>query len=127
MRRFELPTPWSVAKCSIQLSYTHILFEISLNAIHSTNIQTSLRSFSLSFGMGFHTRLEHHDVRSRQVFNAGDRNRTGTVSLRQDFKSCASASSATPANRFSRELAELCASCGEATSHFCVQQLNLCE
>ena len=25
MRRFELPTPWSVAKCSIQLSYTHIL------------------------------------------------------------------------------------------------------
>ena len=30
-------------------------------------------------------------------FNAGDRNRTGTVLLRQDFKSCASASSATPA------------------------------
>ena len=29
--------------------------------------------------------------------NAGDRNRTGTVLLRQDFKSCASASSATPA------------------------------
>ena len=25
MRRFELPTPWSVAKCSIQLSYTHIM------------------------------------------------------------------------------------------------------
>ena len=24
-RRFELPTPWSVAKCSIQLSYAHIL------------------------------------------------------------------------------------------------------
>ncbi len=24
VRRFELPTPWSVAKCSIQLSYTHI-------------------------------------------------------------------------------------------------------
>ena len=23
-RRFELPTPWSVAKCSIQLSYAHI-------------------------------------------------------------------------------------------------------
>ena len=23
VRRFELPTPWSVAKCSIQLSYTH--------------------------------------------------------------------------------------------------------
>ena len=31
------------------------------------------------------------------LFNAGDRNRTGTVSLQQDFKSCASASSATPA------------------------------
>ena len=24
VRRFELPTPWSVAKCSIQLSYTHV-------------------------------------------------------------------------------------------------------
>ena len=30
-------------------------------------------------------------------FNAGDRNRTGTVFPQQDFKSCASASSATPA------------------------------
>ena len=29
--------------------------------------------------------------------NAGDRNRTGTMSPPQDFKSCASASSATPA------------------------------
>ena len=25
MRGFEPPTPWSVAKCSIQLSYTHII------------------------------------------------------------------------------------------------------
>ena len=25
MRGFEPPTPWSVAKCSIQLSYTHSL------------------------------------------------------------------------------------------------------
>ena len=32
-----------------------------------------------------------------QKSTAGDRNRTGTVLLRQDFKSCASASSATPA------------------------------
>ena len=24
MRRLELPTPWSVAKCSIQLSYMHL-------------------------------------------------------------------------------------------------------
>ena len=31
---------------------------------------------------------------------AGDRNRTGTVFLQQDFKSCASASSATPANQW---------------------------
>ena len=61
VRRFELPTPWSVAKCSIQLSYTHIFYKISLKA------------------------------------NAGDRNRTGTMSPPQDFKSCASASSATPA------------------------------
>ena len=35
--------------------------------------------------------------RQKRFFNAGDRNRTGTVLLRQDFKSCASASSATPA------------------------------
>ena len=34
---------------------------------------------------------------SETRYNAGDRNRTGTVSLQQDFKSCASASSATPA------------------------------
>ena len=26
MRGFEPPTPWSVAKCSIQLSYTHIFY-----------------------------------------------------------------------------------------------------
>ena len=31
------------------------------------------------------------------VLTARDRNRTGTVSLQQDFKSCASASAATPA------------------------------
>ena len=29
VRRFELPTPWSVAKCSIQLSYTHTLLASS--------------------------------------------------------------------------------------------------
>ena len=34
---------------------------------------------------------------SPSPYNAGDRNRTGTVFLQQDFKSCASASSATPA------------------------------
>ena len=33
----------------------------------------------------------------RCFLNAGDRNRTGTVLPQQDFKSCASASSATPA------------------------------
>ena len=69
-RRFELPTPWSVAKCSIQLSYAHIFFFFHLII--------TLLSSALSM-------------------NAGDRNRTGTVSLQQDFKSCASASSATPA------------------------------
>ena len=26
VRGFEPPTPWSVAKCSIQLSYTHIFY-----------------------------------------------------------------------------------------------------
>ena len=36
----------------------------------------------------------HHPA----FFNAGDRNRTGTVLPQQDFKSCASASSATPAH-----------------------------
>ena len=33
VRRFELPTPWSVAKCSIQLSYTHTVIKISLNNV----------------------------------------------------------------------------------------------
>ena len=75
-RRFELPTPWSVAKCSIQLSYAHIFFwliKISLPFYYSTLVKYPFSG------------------------NAGDRNRTGTVSLQQDFKSCASASSATPA------------------------------
>ena len=75
-RRFELPTPWSVAKCSIQLSYAHIFFwliQISLPLYYSTLVKYPFSG------------------------NAGDRNRTGTVSLQQDFKSCASASSATPA------------------------------
>ena len=37
VRGFEPPTPWSVAKCSIQLSYTHTLKGYSLttfNIIH---------------------------------------------------------------------------------------------
>ena len=57
VRRFELPTPWSVAKCSIQLSYTHI-----------------------------------SDFKCRRP----ESNRYGRLGP-QDFKSCASASSATPA------------------------------
>ncbi len=32
MRGFEPPTPWSVAKCSVQLSYTHTFW---LSEIHS--------------------------------------------------------------------------------------------
>ena len=38
-----------------------------------------------------------NELQHLRPLNAGDRNRTGTVSLQQDFKSCASASSATPA------------------------------
>ena len=41
--------------------------------------------------------LRTHILLSWSPTNAGDRNRTGTVFLQQDFKSCASASSATPA------------------------------
>ena len=33
MRRFELPTPWSVAKCSIQLSYMHTLLRNKMYSI----------------------------------------------------------------------------------------------
>ena len=57
VRGFEPPTPWSVAKCSIQLSYTHI-----------------------------------SDFKCRRP----ESNRYGRLGP-QDFKSCASASSATPA------------------------------
>ena len=38
-----------------------------------------------------------NELQHLRPLNAGDRNRTGTVSLQQDFKSCASASSATAA------------------------------
>ena len=38
-----------------------------------------------------------NELQHLRPLNAGDRNRTGTVSLQQDFKACASASSATPA------------------------------
>ena len=41
--------------------------------------------------------LNAETIQHLRPLNAGDRNRTGTVSLQQDFKSCASASSATPA------------------------------
>ena len=57
VRGFEPPTPWSVAKCSIQLSYTHIFC-----------------------------------FKCRRP----ESNRYGRLGP-QDFKSCASASSATPA------------------------------
>ena len=70
-RGFEPPTPWSVAKCSIQLSYAHIF----------------------NYCVADYNTLKNDS----QDANAGDRNRTGTVSPQQDFKSCASASSATPA------------------------------
>ena len=38
-----------------------------------------------------------NELQHLRPLNAGDRNRTGTVLPQQDFKSCASASSATPA------------------------------
>ena len=40
----------------------------------------------------------HTPIKSMPFKNAADRNRTGTMSPPQDFKSCASASSATAAN-----------------------------
>ena len=46
VRRFELPTPWSVAKCSIQLSYAHIFFwliRISLPFYYSTLVKYPFR------------------------------------------------------------------------------------
>ena len=46
----------------------------------------------------------HSHIKLTHSGNAGDRNRTGTVSLQQDFKSCASASSATPAYVFIKDL-----------------------
>ena len=58
VRRFERPTPWSVAKCSIQLSYTHKIIN--------------------------------------KICRRPESNRYGRL-VPQDFKSCASASSATPA------------------------------
>ena len=68
MRRFELPTPWSVAKCSIQLSYTHTLKDCSLttfNIIHL--IFLIVNSFFYLLKNCFNKKM-----------NAGDRNRTGT-------------------------------------------------
>ena len=35
VRRFELPTPWSVAKCSIQLSYTYTSGSFSESAFNA--------------------------------------------------------------------------------------------
>ena len=43
-----------------------------------------------------------NELQHLRPLNAGDRNRTGTVSLQQDFKSCASANSATPAKLLSK-------------------------
>ena len=39
VRGFEPPTPWSVAKCSIQLSYTHIFFCCVSCAMPATGIE----------------------------------------------------------------------------------------
>ncbi len=45
-----------------------------------------------------HTHILLYSIPSEPEMNAGDRDRTGTMSPPQDFKSCASASSATPAS-----------------------------
>ena len=50
-RRFELPTPWSVAKCSIQLSYTHILKDIVLN--NDTNYTMLFHNCQLNISLFF--------------------------------------------------------------------------
>ena len=41
-RRFELPTPWSVAKCSIQLSYAHIFYCRGIPRMPATGIEPVL-------------------------------------------------------------------------------------
>ena len=48
-RRFELPTPWSVAKCSIQLSYTHSLKDNVLNNVNYYIIIFQDCQLSISF------------------------------------------------------------------------------
>ncbi len=60
----------------------------------------SLFSQQLSFITEFcptRKKTFRHDYHNERFSYAGDRNRTGTVLPQQDFKSCASASSATPA------------------------------
>ena len=39
VRGFEPPTPWSVAKCSIQLSYTHIFILTCLATMPATGVE----------------------------------------------------------------------------------------
>ena len=55
-----------------------------------------MKTFSALFGQKNKRNIDFSMFLSHN-YNAGDRNRTGTVLLQQDFKSCASASSATPA------------------------------
>ena len=70
--------------------------------------------------------LRTHISLSWHSTNAGDRNRTGTVFLQQDFKSCASASSATPAYVL-REHEVFCASSGEATVTLLRLTIKICK
>ena len=77
-RGFEPPTPWSVAKCSIQLSYQRIL-QISTLPIHNIVFK-----------------FQKHHLSDVSKCRRPESNRYGKL-IPRDFKSRASANSATPA------------------------------
>ena len=79
-RGFEPPTPWSVAKCSIQLSYQRIL-QISTLPIHNIVFK-----------------FQKHHLSDVSKCRRPESNRYGKL-IPRDFKSRASANSATPANQ----------------------------
>ena len=77
-RGFEPPTPWSVAKCSVQLSYQRIL-QISTLPIHNIVFK-----------------FQKHHLSDVSKCRRPESNRYGKL-IPRDFKSRASANSATPA------------------------------
>ena len=60
-------------------------------------IPNSKNSMINSVNMKYIRKKNLHTYSTDFLFGAGDRNRTGTISLSQDFKSCASTYSATSA------------------------------